>query len=322
MTDAETCGGPIVDHPAVRAWLRVARPSSLPRRIEVLKPAVRKSAVYRLVGVGPGGAAVILKRCRSSTASVERAVYEEVLPAVPVWQFAFHGFVVDEDPEFAWLALEDTGGEPYAAQNKTHRESAARWLGQVHLWTSRTEATYQLPERGLEHGLDLLHAARNTIRRVLANPACKKSDRCVLENLVSRCDDLESNWSAFEQRCAGMPSTLVHGDLGARNVRVRTGSSGPEVAVFDWERGGCGVPALDLPYVDLEVYLAIVREAWPDLSAAQLRGVAGMASAMWCLVAIPPEEASLASPWNDRVMRKMRAYAAELAAVAATEWCG
>jgi hypothetical protein len=57
----------------------------LPGRIEPLSPERiyddPKTSVYRLPGAGRGGS--IAKLCRLEVASVERTVYEEVLPRLP-----------------------------------------------------------------------------------------------------------------------------------------------------------------------------------------------------------------------------------------------
>src|SRR6266487_3633994 len=72
----------LLDHRAVKAWRRIQPESFEPRNIEVLKLTKKKSAVYRLIGVGPNGSAVIAKRVRTETATVERTVYETVLTRV------------------------------------------------------------------------------------------------------------------------------------------------------------------------------------------------------------------------------------------------
>jgi hypothetical protein len=51
------------EHPAVRAWSATGPERVEPKSVAVLKKWTRhqKSGVYRLAGVGPGGAAVIAK---------------------------------------------------------------------------------------------------------------------------------------------------------------------------------------------------------------------------------------------------------------------
>ena len=70
-------------HPAVKAWNQLQPDCLQPKSIEILKFKT-KSAVYRLNGIRPDGAAVIAKRCQEATARVERMVYEELLPRASV----------------------------------------------------------------------------------------------------------------------------------------------------------------------------------------------------------------------------------------------
>src|SRR5207244_4081301 len=81
----ETLPERLAEHRAVRAWAALNPDRVVPESIEVLKfkRLESKSAVYRLNGVAPDGSAVVAKRCRAVTASVERMIYEEFLPQVP-----------------------------------------------------------------------------------------------------------------------------------------------------------------------------------------------------------------------------------------------
>ena len=106
----------LADHPAVRAWRRLGGGRAEPDRVEILKEVVHdercdldpfpaegtnrysvlelspsRSAVYRLVGVGPGGSAVVAKQCyqkHSESAVTEHVIYERVLPRLPVAETA------------------------------------------------------------------------------------------------------------------------------------------------------------------------------------------------------------------------------------------
>src|SRR5256886_9310286 len=66
-------------HPAVQAWLQVQSDSWEPRSLELLQGRTY-STVYRLNHVRQDGARVIAKRCRTATARIEHAIYEELLP--------------------------------------------------------------------------------------------------------------------------------------------------------------------------------------------------------------------------------------------------
>src|SRR5882724_1426694 len=76
-------------HRAVKAWEGITARQVAPERIEILK-LKNKSAVYRLVGVGLDGSSVIAKRCRRATAGIERRIYEEFLPRLPLPRLEYY----------------------------------------------------------------------------------------------------------------------------------------------------------------------------------------------------------------------------------------
>ena len=96
------------ENPAVQAWKKVHPHHTEPSRIEVVRRK-RKSCVYRLQGVGPGGAAVIAKRSQTTTANLERLIYEEVLAHLRVPALRCYGFLEEPEAGFSWLFLEDAG---------------------------------------------------------------------------------------------------------------------------------------------------------------------------------------------------------------------
>jgi aminoglycoside phosphotransferase (APT) family kinase protein len=120
-------------------------------------------------------------------------------------------------------------------------------------------------------------------------------------------------WARVEALCAAWPRTLVHGDIGGKNVRVRGGVPGAELLVFDWEMAGLGIPAVDLLKADLDEYLAVARERWPELdreSLAQQRHVGlllrgAIASIDWTALC-------LGFQWVEKPMRDLRIYALRL----------
>src|SRR2546425_2602845 len=130
----------LLDHRAVKAWRRIQPESFEPRNIEVLKLTKKKSSVYRLTGVGPNGAAVIAKRVRTHTATVERIVYQTVLPRLPLPALSCYGFVPDPEDDFCWLFLEDAGGLQYSQDSAEHRAVAGRWLATAHRGHRATDA--------------------------------------------------------------------------------------------------------------------------------------------------------------------------------------
>jgi thiamine kinase-like enzyme len=311
----------LLEHPAVVAW-RELRPKRLvPDSIEVLKTH-RKSAIYRLEGVGSGGTAVIAKRCRTASAAIERTIYEEILPYLPVASLHFYGLIDGADDEFDWLFLEDAGEERFSPASEEHRTLAAQWLGRMHSTAARLAAAARLPDRGSNHYLEHLRYGRDTIRRNLTNPVLTADDRATLEAIMAQCDVLEQGWSQIERVCADMPLTLVHGDFRSKNARIGREESGKRLFALDWETAGWGVPAADLapthglsssPQIDLSTYESIVREYWPGVDLPAIRQLVTLGTIFRRLAAISWESLGLAYEWREKPMTSMQVYQAQLA---------
>lgn len=176
-------------HPAARAWSRLGPTRAEPGEIHVLKERRKgktaKSAVYRLTGVGPGASAVVAKRCKASTALVERIIYEEVLPRLPVPQLRFYGFLEEPQGDACWLFLEDATGEAYSPHVAEHRLAAGLWLGRVHTTALPVDAATTLPDRGPNHYLTCMRSAWRAIHDSLANPALSTDEKEVLIHVIS-----------------------------------------------------------------------------------------------------------------------------------------
>lgn len=293
----------------------------MPESIEVLKTH-EKSTVYRLENVGSNGTAVIAKRCRTNSAAIERTIYEEVLPYLPLATLQFYGSVGDQDDDFDWLFLEDVGEESFSPGCDEHRTLGALWLGRMHSTAAHLSVAGRLPDRGHVHYLEHLRFGRDNIARNLANPALTADDRNLLKAIMTQCDALEQRRPQIERICADLPSTLVHGDLRSKNVRIRKNESGKRLFPLDWDTAGWGVPAADLapapgrtptPQIDLETYGSIVREHWPWLELAALRQLVGLGQIFRRVAAISWESLLLTYEWRDKPMASMRAYQEELA---------
>jgi hypothetical protein len=212
----------LLQHPAVKAWSKLAAGRVVPGRIEILQER-KKSAVYRLVHAGPGGCTVVAKRRPMAIGLIERKIYEQILPRLPASMLHYYGFT-EESGAFCWLFLEDAGDQRFSPLSKEHRELAARWLGLMHTSAARIAAEVSMPDRGPNHYLDQLRSARQAILLNLGNPVFTASDVALMEALVSQCNVLESRWSHVEQSCEGIPPTLTHGDFRPKNVHVRDGA--------------------------------------------------------------------------------------------------
>jgi hypothetical protein len=280
--------------------------------------------VYRLEGVGRNGAAVIAKRCKPADAVIERTVYEEVLPHLPLTAAGYHGWVPDLRDEFTWLFTDDVQGEEYSYLMPQHRVYAGRWLGLLHAGAQAIGARPGLPEAGPSRAREHLRRARELIRTHLDNPMLAGDDVASLETLLARFDELEDHWDRLEEACAGMQPTMVHGDFNGKNLRVRASGPDPGIAVFDWEDAGWGVPATDLAQLalpssrlaagpDIDTYWGIVRDRWPEQDRADLERVANCGTVFRALAALEWDSRNLGYEWAPWFVDTMRLYEAELA---------
>ncbi len=303
------------NHPAVEAWGRLAPDQGEPRRVFVLKPEKKRSAVYRLQGIGPGPSSVIAKRGRTGRVAIELLVYRQVLPCLSVATLRCYGSVDDQEPGLAWLFLEDAGDEPYAAADSEHRVLAARWLAALHATTALHSSSLSacLPGRGIDYYRKIVSLARETIHEGITNPACSDADVGTLDALMCSCDILESRWSKVDAICRDVPDTLVHGDFGAKNVRIRPGRDGLELLPLDWDSAGWGIPAIDVSQADGAAYWSAVRDYRPELEPDALAPFSAIGRMFLALESITGEADPLRGDWVDNVMRKMRYYESEMA---------
>jgi hypothetical protein len=294
---------------------------------------LRKSAVYRIEGIGPDGATVIAKRCERATASRECATYERLLPHLPVSSLRCYGCVEEAESSRCWLFIEDAGPDKYSARSPAHRDLAAQWLAVVHASSAHlTGLAAWLPDAGPARYLHHLQSARDMILHQVSNPAISAADRTVLGRLVAVCDRLERQWWRLEERCAGLPQTLVHGDFVGKNIRVRSGPGGYTLLAFDWGDAGWGVPAVDLahaahPYLEFSAspavptYCAMMRHRWPGITLHTIEQLASCGTLFRCLAALDWEAHDLAYPWRDAALRHMAVYCAWIeAAVGTMKW--
>ena len=300
-------------HPAVVAWRGLAGDGASPECIEVLREG-KKSATYRLAGVGPDGAAVIAQRALSQKAAPERAVYERILPHLTVTAARYYG-ARQEPGEWTWLFFEDVGDDRYSDTDTEYRALAARWVAELHTGATHIAAARELPEAGPPRYLLYLRATRELLG-TLNKPALAGEDLATLRALVADLGRLERRWSWLEAACAGVPATLVHGDLQRKNTYVRHGVAGPALYAIDWETVGWGVPAVDLTRIDLPTYWATVRPAWPVVQLEHVRRLAAVGRVLLQLVAIhwvSPELRYDSPLYLRRPMSWIRAYQLRLA---------
>jgi len=265
---------------AVDAWWQLGTERVWPRRIDILK-SKRKTAVFRLAGAGPEGEAVIAKRCRSETARVERVIYEEFFPRLPVPALHCYGFLREPEGRHCWLFLEEACGREYSPLIGEHRLLAGQWLAAVHTASLQAGLDTRLPAREPDHYLESLRSSRKAILQHLSGGKPEMEEAGFLEGIVACCGVIESHWGEMERACEVVPRALVHGDLVVKNVRVRRGPAGAGVLVFDWENAGWGVMATDFAQFtgrtlspDLPAYCSAVNGGPLELGLERIRQLA------------------------------------------------
>jgi hypothetical protein len=306
------------EHPAFHAWRALHPRGRAPAEIEVVtrrkgKPTVN-SSVYRLHGVGRHGTPVIAKRSGRETVRVERRVYEEILPGLPLPALRCYGYVEDrEDGDRGWLFLEDAGGARYVEDNPEHRALASAWLGVLHASTARRDLSSLLRVHRPEPYLLRLHAARKTVGENLSHPELDRAAVAVLERIVVQCGIVESLWPEIERFWDTLPRCLVHGDFISKNVRVRETERGPALYVLDWEAAGWGAPVPDAGGLDSPVYWSHVRETWPHLDLRTVEQLILMGTLLRYVAWIAATSPGLADEWRERTLLRLTEYEGRLA---------
>jgi hypothetical protein len=310
------------EHPAVRAWRRARPDASPPVRVERLSKervngaaAKRRTGVFRLYN-GPDVAPTIAKRRLRESLEAEHVIYQQVLPELPIPPVRCLGFVGDQDPERAWLFLEDIGGERYEKDRYDHQVVAARWLATLHTFGMNRSTRALLPDRGPNHYLGELRCSCTEISSHVGRGRFNAHDRRILIAILRALSALERRWDKVEAWCDSMPHTLVHGDFVAKNCRVRKPSTGDlELFAFDWETAGWGVPAVDLASnaftvhgiaLDRARYAEEIGDAWPGLGKLDLERAARIGDVQRVIAAIRWACAYLMYPWI--VQAEMRFY--------------
>ncbi len=293
-------------HPAARAWRRLGRPDSGLVEVACLrrKPGSR---VFRLRGIGPAGS-VVAKRRAGAAGEVERRAYEEVLPRLPFRTLAFHGSVAEDDG--CWLFLEDVGGE--RLEGPETRGLLTAWLARFHTSAAPICGGFGIPERGADHYRGRLRSTCQLLRDRLGNPALSPADRWVLRELAGCLERLDARWPEVEACLSEMPRTLVHGDLGAPNLRMRAGAPGAELVVLDWETASVGPPAIDLFGIDPALYAASVSREWPRATPDAVARWKRCGQCLRAVAATEWEASGLAFPWVEKPMAGLRVHRRDL----------
>lgn len=292
-----------IDHPAVHAFASLHPEFGTPARITTLKDHP-ESSIFRLEGIGPSGMTVVAKRLLRPGAVVERHVYEELLPQIPVSQPFYYGSWTSPDDSATWLFTEDLGEERYVPADVQHRKLAAQWLGVFHTTAANLVGVSALPDRGPQHYLGIQREAFMAIRSASDNSLLSNHARRTLRTILQQLKSIELHWFEVEEICASVPKTLVHGDFVNKNVRVRKESAGLVLLPFDWESAGFGTLAADLETPDIAVYQSVVYPLWPQCDLRVAQALANIGRLFRLIMLIFWGSAELSTPWAELTMIK------------------
>lgn len=309
------------EHSAVTAWRKLHSGTGL-GRVPVERLQRRpKGTVYRLIGAGPAGADVVAKRSSRERIARESSAYA-FLAGLPMAAVECYGTVPDAGGEHWWLFVAYAGKENYSLRLRQHRALAARWLAALHTSCPAAPRADGVSDRSLDFYLAQLERGRSAIGEHLADPALERDEIEVLTEIVRQCEILGCRWSEVERICARMPRAFVHGDFAPKNIRVAN-EGVARLLAFDWATGAWGMPAVDLPQVDLapstywanpdlDVYLTSVTSRWPHVTPRDLAANAAVGKTLRSIVCIQLETLGLATDWPHGSVTKMRYYHADL----------
>jgi aminoglycoside phosphotransferase (APT) family kinase protein len=334
---------PSLSRPA-DAWERfcdsIGRPFATPAAVVSLKSQRHnwKSGVFRLDGSGDGGGNVIAKRCLRAAADVECAVHQRVLPRVGISTLRCYGHMEEADGPFSWIFMEDAGSEKLL---QADRDLAAEWLARLHASTAALADEIPLPERGPTHYYEHLRAARAILTKFVHELSLTADDRELLHILDELMQRLDAAWASACAPCASAPRTLVHGDFGRKNTRLRArATGGRELVALDWEMAGWGPPCADIPHsprsapprkpqsalgwrgtVPLDVYATHAGGRWDGAAFEDLARLACIGTLFQSVASIRWALEELHAGGTEKAFTRLRWYAEGLpTTLAAINW--
>jgi len=270
--------------------------------------------VCRIEGVAPGGSNIVAKWCPRADGELEAFIYSEVLDRLSMESLRCYGFIDEGTREYGWLFLEDGGITQVADKGESFPMAFARWLALLHGSASNLPIRGRLPERGPAWYLEILRAARLGLCRSLPEQVRADLDRSVAERILVYSEILERNWHVVEERCEGLPWTLVHCDLQPKNVLIRHTTSGIAFLPLDWEEAGWGAPATDLARIDAVAYWSTARRIWASVELQQVERQVCCGTLFQALSGVSWELVRLAARSEHKAVRRLRIYASQLTA--------
>jgi hypothetical protein len=289
------------------------------KKIEPIRPVDNrkdKREVFRFRNAGPDGVHVIAKRCQNhSKTRKEVAVYEQMLPQIPVATPLFYGSFQERDSNCLWLFIEDVNGMVYDPSNTVHRQLAGAWLATLHTYAADCTPISNVTEERPDFDLRCIRIARSVIMKWMSNPRLRKHDVKILQTILKRCKFLDSHREAMQELYNQLPLTLVHGDFRQDNMQVRRGPECIELVVFDWGYTRWETPLPDitkmLGYVvapDVDAYCQIVQRRWPEMSPSMIQRLGFLNEVFVASESIRWEAEKLQYDWVESPMENLALY--------------
>jgi Phosphotransferase enzyme family len=297
-------------HPAFIAWTEVDSAACPPKEIEVLKPEIRKSAVFRLKGIKGAPPTVIAKRRHGGDLDLEVQILRELLPSLSLHSLEVYAYLRREN-DYSWMFIEDAGENWYSPELSEHQSAAMNWMVSLHRGCSVESLT--LPDTGVTYFRGVLDASRDLVTESINHSALNPSDVGVLTSILGHLEKIERSWSQVESAAASIRESIAHGDFVPKNVRARNRHGRVELLVFDWETAGIAPPAVDIALLPgdealLRAYHDSMREEWPELRWTDLLRAQKVGELFRLLHAVSWQARSFRHAWLGRAMSNMTCY--------------
>jgi ATP-binding cassette subfamily B protein len=281
----------------VRAWGRVSESSIASSDVSVVRPKRwtepgRHLYVFKLDGAGEAGASVAAILCHPERAEWERRVFEEWLPRLGVSSARYYGSTRDPDRSMIWQFTEFVEPGSFCADDPSHRELLAEWLGAFHAASRAACSEWQLPDRGYAFHREQNRSARQNIRLGLFEPGyISPTERELFESAESRLRALEVRCDREADAVGALPHSLIHGDLKAKNLGRRSSDASGSLLVLDWEFAGWAPVAVDMGATrlqgrELEIYAEALRPSLPSLRLADVERMSKIGEVFRAIVSI------------------------------------
>lgn len=175
-----------------------------------------------------------------SLSDKEIRMYDRVLKGEHLPVPRYFGARLDESKQTHELYLEYVDAYSLKYQDITHWYRASEAIARLH-----AHFADRIEDLGSEPGLPILDAAyyltwADRARTELGG---------YLPELTPGLEELLAGYDPVVALLAGEPRTLVHNDLGSRNVVVDTSREPARVCIIDWENASVGCGVVDLTHL-------------------------------------------------------------------------